>query len=130
MLKKRLGLEVIERNWKGKYTYNFFKIPSTLIIPEGCEKIGDNVFWGCRNLKDVVIPESVKRIGNSAFCNCWWLEKVVIPRSVKWIGYSAFYCCKNAVVTLEKPESKFEFIAISAFSGCKCLLYAKEKVRN
>ena len=126
MLRKRLGLNAIEGN-ADVVICHYFKIPSTLIIPEGCEKIGDNVFWGCRNLKDVVIPESVKRIGNSAFCNCWWLEKVVIPRSVKWIGYSAFYCCKNAVVTLEKPESKFEFIGENAFEECKDV---KEEVRN
>ena len=47
MLKKRLGLEAIERDNSftgGVSVKTYFKIPSTLIIPEGCEKIGAGAF--------------------------------------------------------------------------------------
>ena len=49
MLKKRLGLEAIERNNSfsgGVNVETYFKISPTLIIPEGCVKIGEGAFWG------------------------------------------------------------------------------------
>ena len=86
MLKKKLGLNAIEKGWYvgGRLTTNF-KIPSTLIIPEGCEKIGLNVFYGCWRLREVIIPNSVKVIEIGAFWCCKRLEKVTIPKSVNKI---------------------------------------------
>ena len=69
-------------------------------------------------LKKVVIPEGCERIGNCAFMDCKNLEEVVIPKSVKWIGSFAFYDCTKAVVILEKPEKKFEFIGCHSFWNC------------
>ena len=68
MLKKKLGLNAIEESWfiGGRLAISF-KIPSTLIIPEGCERIGVNVLYGCRKLREVIIPKSVERIGIGAF---------------------------------------------------------------
>lgn len=147
MLKKKLGINAIERK---KFASSYFKIPPTLNIPKGCEKIGLGAFYGCsrlekvvipksvvdigvsafedcKNLRDVVIPGSVERIRNYAFKGCVKLEKVIIPESVEMIGYEAFWRCE---ITLEKPESEFKFISPDAFSGCKNVTYAKEKVRN
>ena len=105
MLKKRLGIEAIENIWlMNKNINDYFKIPFTLNIPEGCVIIGAFVFWCCRKLREVTIPKSVKEIGDSAFRGCKKLEKVVIPEGVKEIGISAFSGCKK----LEKvviPES-------------------------
>ena len=97
MLKKRLGIEVIEGDWLSddeKLT-NYFKIPPTLIIPEGCRKIGGCAFEGCVRLKEVVIPKSVKVIEFCAFRDCKSIEKIVIPGSVVKIGEQAFYCVKD-----------------------------------
>ena len=43
MLKKKLGIESVERNWSvsAGYLIDYYKIPSSLVIPEGCEKVGD-----------------------------------------------------------------------------------------
>ena len=73
MLKKRLGINAIERDWLLSKIINietYFKVPSSLIIPRSCEIIGDRVFQGWDNIKEVVIPESVKFIGTEAFRGC------------------------------------------------------------
>lgn len=60
MLKKRLGVEGIERVVA---VHRLFKVPSTLIIPEGCKSIRICSFQGCcRKLKKVIIPRSVEKI--------------------------------------------------------------------
>ena len=149
MLKKKLGPEAIERDWSWiKGLMDCFKIPSSLIIPESVKRTGDYAFdqcWylrkveiprsveeiggaafrGC-NLEEVEIPEGCKYIGSNSFCGCIELERVVIPKSVELIGYCAFYDC-NATIILQKPRGKFNFIASSAFRGCKDV---KEKVRT
>lgn len=105
MLKKKLGINAIERDWScGNRLVWFFKIPSSLVIPEGCEKIGDWAFWCCREL-----------------------EKAVIPKSVKVIKYKAFYDCYNAVVIITKPSIEIE---TCVFLGCKAVTYVEEKTRN
>lgn len=39
-------------------------------IPEGVEQIGENAFYGCKNLQRVYIPASVSRIYAFAFSRC------------------------------------------------------------
>ena len=142
MLKKKLGLEAIERDFEAwrKYMSAYFKVPSTLAIPDGCERIGKyaflcsrleeviipksvyvirvGAFEDCDKLKEVVIPEGVVRIEEFAFNGCKKLEKVVISESVEYIGISSFCWCNEAVVTLKKPRSEFNFIATNAFNSC------------
>lgn len=121
MLKKRLGIEAIERDWNLHYylSNHYFKIPSTLIISESCEKIGKFAFYECDRLKEVVISGSVKKINVDAFYNCTSLRQVVISRSVERIGISAFYNCEKAVIILEKAKKEFEYIGSEAFRGCR-----------
>ena len=155
MLKKRLGIECIERDWSWhfKRLKDYYKLPSTLIIPEGCKEIGYYAFCGCEELRDVIIPGSVKEIAREAFFGCINLEKVSIPGSVERIGYAsfdgcrrlkkvniprsvkklehyAFWGCRKATIILKKPRSKFEFFGDDVFKGCKDVKYAKEKTRN
>ena len=96
MLKKRLGAEGIEKGWSEGHISYYYKIPSSIIIPEGCKEIGSYAFYCCRRLKKVEISESVEYIGN-------------------W----AFNGCEKAVIILKKPLSEFKGIASNAFTGCK-----------
>ena len=108
MLKKRLGIEAIERDWEnflGNLIY-CYKISSTLIIPEGCRVIGERSFENCVRLKEVKIPESVKEI-----------------------GISAFWMCDNAEITLKKAKSEF-IIGKDAFYNCKSVEYVEEEIWN
>ena len=61
MLKKKIGPEAIEKNWPASNVClcDYYKIPSTLIIPEGCERIGMCAFWGCKKLREVTIPKNI-----------------------------------------------------------------------
>ena len=130
MLKKKLGPEAVERDWSWyiKSLKDYFKIPSTLIIPEGCRWIGGYTFEYCWWLKKVEIPGSVKNIGGCAFRCCEKLGKVVIPESVERIGYCAFYYCSNATIILRKPRSEYKFIGrYRVFDDVKDV---KEEIRN
>lgn len=129
MLRKRLGIEAIERDWThciGNVGH-YFKIPSTLIVPKSVKRIGGWAFWCCGELEEVVMSDGIEEIGDHAFNGCKKLEKVVISESVEYIGISSFCWCNEAVVTLKKPRSEFNFIATNAFNSCKGV---KEKVRN
>lgn len=126
MLKKKLGIEFIESERRYPCRY-YYKIPSTLIIPEGCVKVGAKAFWCCRELKRVVISGSVVEIGKWAFRGCDKLEKVVIPGSVKEIMEEAFEYCWSATIILKKPKSKFKYIGPFAFNECKDV---KEETRT
>ena len=59
---------------------------------ENVEKIGENAFYKCKNLKEAKLS-SVKEIGNYAFENAG-LEKISLE-NVEKIGYGAFNKCKN-----------------------------------
>lgn len=103
MLRKKLGIEAIERNWSYSKMISayYFKIPSILTIPESCRKIGAAAFCGCGSLE---------------------LKKVIIPRSVESIGDWAFWGCDNAEIILKKAKSEFK--GYQAFGDCK---YVKEE---
>ena len=121
MLKKKLGIEAIEKNWdfiRAIHVHTYFKVSSTLIIPEACKKIGEYSFYNCERLKEVIIPGKVERIGDCAFEWCDNLKEVVIPESVKKIGGEAFRGCKNATIILKKPNFAFEK-GYRAFWGCE-----------
>ncbi len=87
-----------------------------ITIPESIEKIGNNAFSGCNELREVVfsgvpkikeleeatffgcislqsfeIPEGVISIGKECFSGCENLKSVYIPESVENIDYDAFY---------------------------------------
>lgn len=140
MLKKKLGIEAIEIDWHNEENLvNYFKIPSTLIIPEGVKRIGYHTFWGCESLDEVVIPGSVKEIEKEAFYWCSVkvltisegvekicdsaftinvIKELVIPGSVKEIGFDAFaHNILEKVVISEGVERICDY----AFAGCEWL---------
>lgn len=133
MLKKKLGIEAVEMDWPSdeEELKDFFKVSSTLIIPEGCDHIhiGEYAFWSYNELKEVVIPKSVKEIGYKAFFECRELEEVDILGSVRAIGKSAFERCVK-LRKLEIPES-VEVIAAYAFWECKeAIIILKNSRKN
>lgn len=151
MLKKKLGAECIEERIINCHISWFYKVPSTLIIPEGCrgirfevfdscrklkkveipesvKKIEKYAFAGCISLKEVVIPKSVEKIGDCAFYSCNKLEKVVIPGSVKEINNWAFGGCTSAEITIENTEKSIA-IGRCVFDGCRKVSYAEEETR-
>lgn len=111
MLKKKLGAGAIERKWIDCIgtIRNYFKIPSTLVIPGNVKNIEDWAFFCCERLKEVIIPGSVKRI-----------------------GVEAFRGCTNAEITIEmRLNDILRYISPNAFLGCKIIkYYVEEEVGN
>lgn len=135
MLKKKLGIEAIESDWGYShgnigYTYSYFKIPSSLIIPENVVEIGFRAFSGCDEIKKVVIPKNVRKIGvdsfyecrnlkelelaegvliidNWAFAGCSKLKEVVIPESALMVGDCVFTDYRTIKIESKKPTWLF-----------------------
>ena len=59
------------------------------------DKIPENAFAGCRNIKTITICNSVTSIGEAAFSGCTGLTSMTIPNSVTSIGLSAFSGCSS-----------------------------------
>ena len=81
------GIKIIGiANRSGVIAKNYPQLTS-VIIPEGYERIGNNAFEGCTSLETVYIPTTVTEIGNEAFSNCSKLEMVVIPTNIRSLSY-------------------------------------------
>lgn len=78
--------------------------------------IGDYMFYGCANLKNMILPKNIISIGQYAFYRCLSLTSINIPDSVTSIGESAFKHC-NTLTTINIPVGVTS-IGESAFYGC------------
>lgn len=65
-------------------------IPEKRGIARKLNKIPDNAFQDCMDLRSVTIGSHVTSIGDSAFSGCDSLEEITIPPNVTRIGYDAF----------------------------------------
>ena len=84
MLKKRIGTAAIEKDWPDSNVClsDYFKLPTSLIIPEGCARIGLYAFWGCNEIEAVYIPKSIRSIGWHAFLRCNNLKNIICEEEV------------------------------------------------
>jgi len=83
------------------------------------KNISDDMFRGCRSLKEITIPEGVERIIGGAFLGCWSLESVNLPSTLTEIGSHCFGSCKSLTnITIPKNVSR---IGEKAFSNCNAL---------
>ena len=73
-------------------------------------------YIGDSTITTVVIPEGVEKIGPYAFANLTALKKVVLPSTLKTISQGAFYGC-TSLTTVEGLEN-VQFINQYAFAGC------------
>ncbi len=54
---------------------------TSIIIPEGVERIGDGALDGCSSLKSVIIPSSVTYIGAGTFNDCFALSSLTFGQT-------------------------------------------------
>uniref|UniRef100_A0A6V2MUS5 Uncharacterized protein n=1 Tax=Ditylum brightwellii TaxID=49249 RepID=A0A6V2MUS5_9STRA len=92
---------------------------TSILIPEGVEVMGNDVFMGCAKLVEVEFPSTLKRIGNYSFCECQSLRMIRVPEGVEEVGGGAFYSC----VKLEEVELPYSLknIGEGAFEYCESL---------
>ena len=82
--------------------------------------IGEQAFYGCKDITSVVIPFGVTNVANLAFFNCTSLTNVVIPSSVKTIGEIAFYGC-GKLQRIAYADGAAISIGKAAFMNCSSL---------
>ncbi|MBR6284539.1 MAG: leucine-rich repeat protein [Muribaculaceae bacterium] len=107
-----------ESSEKGDLYLNGSKITS-LVIPDGIEKLKEGGLYGCSGLTSVTIPNSMKIIGSSAFYGCTGLTSITIPNSVIQIAGGAFKKC-TGLTSITIPN-KVTTINGLTFSGCTSL---------
>ena len=92
---------------------------SSVVVPEGITKIGENAFADNSFIVSVELPDSLESIGYRAFAGCINLKGVSIPDSVRTIEDSAF----NGDYNLEnvKIGNGLEKLGAGVFAGCKSL---------
>lgn len=79
------------------YSQHTSKVPESLssVTINYATFIKQQAFNGCENITTIVLPEGVERIGHNAFTSCTSLTNINTPESVTSIGIDAFYDCKK-----------------------------------
>ena len=72
----------------------YLKNETSVVIPDGIERISIYAFHFKKNLQNIVIPNTVKEIAIS-FNYCNGLTSITIPNSVENINTSCFAFCNN-----------------------------------
>ena len=114
---------------------------TSVTVPEGYVKIGNNAFSGCAELKEVSLPSSVSSLGMYAFAQsgiesadlsalgidrvsaylfsgCGSLETVLLPDGIETIGTGAFL--DSGITQIDVPDGVIT-IGKDAFSGTSAL---------
>ena len=87
-------------------------------FPAGLKEIGMNAFPECKNLKRVNLPEGLQVLGEGAFGQTG-LESVVLPASIDTITPGVFHrCIALKSVTI---NGAIQFIDMNAFAECSAL---------
>ncbi|MDO4454917.1 MAG: leucine-rich repeat domain-containing protein [Eubacteriales bacterium] len=90
---------------------------SSVEIPEGYEKIGEEAFRGWKNLKEIRMPKTIREIGARAFYECENLCVIGWSLDLKRIRKEAFFKCKSLRELKLPPHT--EEIGTRAFEGCE-----------
>ncbi len=90
-----------------------------LVVEEGVTSIGENAFYGCKQLAEVVLPASLTEIGYNAFVSCRQLTKVGGGIGVRVIAENAFSGCTSLNTFSVSPV--LEEVRVGAFAGCRTL---------
>ena len=72
----------------------YFGTDRKVVVPEGVKRIG-RVFAGNTSITSIVLPEGLEKIDNKAFDGCLVLEEIVVPDSVTTISEGAFAGANN-----------------------------------
>lgn len=114
---------------------------SSAVVPEGIENIGDEAFFGRKDITLLALPAGLLTVGDYAFAGCLSLKNAALPDSVKTLGKGAFMNCSalqtvNFAAVEEIPENccsmcsellpfvipdNVKKIGKSAFFGCSGL---------
>lgn len=94
------------------YSWNELK---TLVIPEGCVRIGSYLTQLMKNLETVKWPDTVKEIGDMAFANLTKWNIPALPKNLEIIGNSAFALTSRVTCKTIMFPSSVKIICPGAF---------------
>lgn len=86
-----------------------------VVLPDSIRSIGEAIFSGCTNLKQVTLPKDLTAIPDYMFMGTG-LESYVIPNTITSIGYGAFQSCEN-LKSITIPQGVTQ-IGAASFAGC------------
>ena len=114
----------IGRNYSAEYDWYgnaFSNHPALLKATVGGEvtEVQNQMFNGCKLLKEITLGDKITRIGIDAFNGCDVLENINLPEPITEIGARAFYRC-FALKSAPLP-SQLEQIGEDAYSECRAL---------
>ena len=110
--------EIADRGLAGKT--NLTNLINILINFPNLNKIGNEAFEGCTNLKYADIPNTVTHFGDNVFARCSSLDGCYFDRSqITSLGVSTFLEC-SALTTVTLP-STLKFIKNGAFVNCSLI---------
>ena len=102
------------------------------------EKIDDNAFSYCRNLRNISIPSRINEIGKEAFLYCYGIENLSLGYSVKSVGEGAFSCCpylktlrivdSNCKI-FDSPDTIYQNITVEGFNNSTAKEYSEKYLR-
>lgn len=121
--------------------YAFAESNISALTADGLTKLGNAVFYGCKQLETITIVDTVSEMGSHVFANCTILKTVTLP-SVKKLGGYTFSgaTALDKVVFGERAETTGEYtfmgtpitkvtlsesmteIGMGAFDGCGSLV--------
>ncbi|MCR4862237.1 MAG: leucine-rich repeat domain-containing protein [Ruminococcus sp.] len=79
-----------------------------VVLEPGITRIGSNAFFGFSRMKDINIPEGVERIGEDVFHACG-ITTLTLPRSLKYVGRRTFdNALSLAYIKFQNSEYKVE----------------------
>ncbi len=87
-----------------------------VVLPEGCESIGDYAFSGCTALKEMSNTSKISHVGSYAFSGTGELKPQLAP--LNYVGEKAFY--ESGIETVSF-NSELKAIGEGAFSSCQNL---------
>lgn len=126
--------------YNNDFSNSGFMYLQSVTLPNTILSIGENAFYGDRNLTDVVLPEQLLEIGRGAF-SYTSIKDIRFPLSLTSIGESAFSytklcsialpdniedipsCCFYACDSLKSIQwpKRLRSIGYRAFEGCEAL---------
>ena len=122
-------VKTIETN---AFNYNIYL--KTVILPEGLEKISNEVFLGCFNLSNCNLPSTLTYIGSWAFASTNIIDPI-FPKKLSYIGSSAYSSYKGKTMFIpstvktvdESTDSLNRYLGITPNSSTKIYTDATSK---
>ena len=89
----------------GAFRQNLFR---HVTLPSKLKEVSSRCFAGCPNLRSVIINDGCTKIGIAAFKNCSKLDSITIPASVTEIGNVAFHNCPLRTIYYKGTKEQWE----------------------